>query len=80
MQIHNRKKFTVRAIEVFIIIATIIFTIIAINYANKTRNYQAFGGEYLIPIIGLIIILIIETIYEDYEETEKIKSQENKKQ
>lgn len=75
----NKKKLIIRIIELLLIIATIILTIIAINYANKIRNYQAFGGEYLIPIVGLIIILIIETVCEDYEETEKIKSQENKK-
>lgn len=75
----NKKKLIIRIIELLIIIATIILTIIAINYANKIRNYQAFGGEHLIPLLGLIIILIIETVCEDYEETEKIKSQENKK-
>lgn len=67
MKISNKKKFAIRIIEILIIIATIIFTILAINYANKVRGYEAVGGEYLIPMLGLVIILIIETIYEESE-------------
>ena len=54
-----------------IIIATIILTILAINYANKIRGYQAYGGEYLIPIIGLLIVMIIEDIYQENEKKGK---------
>lgn len=78
MQIHNKKKFTVRTIEVFIIIATIILTILAINYANKTRGYQAYGGEYLIPLIGVLIVMIIEDIYQESEKKGK-KAKHGKK-
>lgn len=78
MQIHNKKKFAVRAIEVFIIIATIIFTILAINYANKVRGYEAYGGEYLIPIIGLLIVSIIEDAYQESEKKRK-KAKHGKK-
>lgn len=65
MKIVNKKKFIVRIIEILIIIATIILTIISIDYATKMRGYDAFGGEYLIPILGLLIILVIEAIYEE---------------
>lgn len=71
MKIVNKKKFIVRIIEILIIIATIILTILAINYANKIRGYSAMGGEYLIPILGLLIVLVIETVYEESEEKKK---------
>lgn len=70
MKIVNKKKFIVRIIEILIIIATIVLTIISINYATKMRGYEALGGEYLIPILGLLLILIIETIHEESEKKE----------
>lgn len=71
MKIVNKKKFLVRILEIAVIIGTIILTILAINYANKIRGHIAYGGEYLIPIGGLLIILVIETIYEESEKYEK---------
>ena len=71
MKIIDKKKFIVRIIEILIIIATIVLTIISINYATKIRGYEALGGEYLIPILGLLLILIIETIHEESEEKKK---------
>lgn len=73
MRIVNKKKFLVRILELIVIIATTILTIIAVNYANKIRGHQAFGGEYLVPVFGLIIILIIEAVYEDSENKKKGK-------
>lgn len=67
MKIVNKKKFLVRILEVAVFIGTIILTILAINYANKVRGHIAYGGEYLIPVGGLLIILVIETIYEESE-------------
>ena len=67
MKIVNKKKFLVRILEIAIFIGTIILTILAINYANKIRGHIAYGGEYLIPVLGLLIILVIETIYEESE-------------
>ena len=55
MKIVNKKKFLVRILEIAIFIGTII------------RGHIAYGGEYLIPIGGLLIILVIETIYEESE-------------
>ena len=63
MKKFNKKKFIVRIIELLVIIATIILTILSINYANKLRGYQAYGGEYLIPVLGLLVVLVIETSY-----------------
>lgn len=74
MQIGNKKKFIARVIEIIIFILSIILTLIAIIYANKIRGHTAYGGEWLIPIFGLILILIIETIYEESE-----KKNENRK-
>ena len=64
MKITNKKKFLV---EILVIIVTIILTILSINYANKIRGHKAYGGEYLVPVLGLIVILIIETLYEESE-------------
>lgn len=71
MKIVNKKKFVVRILEILVIIGTIILTILSINYANKLRGYQAYGGEYLIPILGLLVVLVIETIYEESEENKR---------
>lgn len=67
MKITNKKKFLVRILEILVIIGTIILTILSINYANKFRGHKAYGGEYLVPVLGLIVILIIETLYEESE-------------
>lgn len=67
MKIVNKKKFLVRILEIVVFIGTIILTILAINYTNKVRGHIAYGGEYLIPIGGLLIILVLETIYEESE-------------
>ena len=63
----NKKKLIIRILELIVIIATIITTPIAIKYATLVRGYETVGGEYLIPMLGLVIILIIETIYEESE-------------
>lgn len=65
MKIINMKKFITRIIDLVIIIATFILTPIAINFATIERGYKAYGGEYLLPLIGLIIIMLIEKIYEE---------------
>lgn len=65
MKIVNRKKFTTRILELITILGTIILTPISINYANSFRGYQSYGGEYLLPVFGLLAIMIIETIYEE---------------
>lgn len=67
MKIINKKKFIIRILELLVIIATIILTLIAIKYATAVRGYEAYGGEYLIPLVGLVVILIIETILEESE-------------
>ncbi len=69
----NKKKLIVRILELLVILATIILTPIAIKCATETRGYNAIGGEYLLPILALIIILIIETIYEESEDKKNDK-------
>lgn len=67
MKIVNKKKFIIRILELLVIIATIILTPIAIKYATAVRGYEPVGGEYLIPMLGLVIIMVMETIYEESE-------------
>ena len=70
----------VRTIEIVILIGSIILTPIAIIYANKARGYHALGGEYLIPIVGLLIVIIIEEIYKESEERRpRIKHEKSKR-
>lgn len=60
MKIANKKKFIVRILELIVLLATIILTPIAINYATALRGHEAYGGERLIPLIALIIIMTLE--------------------
>lgn len=78
MKIVNKKKFLVRFIELIVIVLTIIITVVSIKYANKIRGYRAIGGEYLIPIIGLIILLAIEELYQK-SENKKIETKSKRK-
>ncbi len=71
LRIKNKKKLIVRIIELLVIIATIILTIISINYATKLRGHKAYGGEYCIPILGCISIMIIEELYQESENKKK---------
>lgn len=73
MKIINKKKFLIRILELIVIIATIILTIFAIHYATKIRGHKAYGGEYLIPILGGILVTIIEDAYQDSEKDKKGK-------
>lgn len=65
MKIKNRKKFVARISEVIILLVTIALTPMAINYATALRGHTAYGGEYLVPFLGLLVIMIIETIFEE---------------
>ena len=65
MKITNKNKFIVRILELITIIATIILTIVSIKYANRIRGYKAFGGEYLVPVFGLIIVLVLESFLDE---------------
>lgn len=73
MKISNKKKFATRVLEMTIVIATLILTPIAIVYASKIRGYDAIGGEYLIPIIVLLLIQVIEDIYQESQRKKKTK-------
>lgn len=65
MKIINKGRFITTIMEIIIILLTIIITPLAIKYANSLRGYTAMGGEYLLPILSAIILMVIETIYED---------------
>ena len=67
------KIFIARLLEITTIILTIVLTIKSIKYAIEIRGYNAVGGEYLIPIFGLMILYVIESIIERLEIGGKIK-------
>ena len=69
MKIKDKQKFIARISELIIVLASFIITPFAINYATATRGYEATGGEFLLPILGLIIAMIIETAYEEMRVT-----------
>lgn len=79
MEIKNNEKFLVRMLELIIVIVTIILTILAIKYATVLRGYKGYGGEYLIPVFGLSIIMIIETLYQDSKNKKKGRLKYGKK-
>jgi len=79
MKKFNKKKFIVRIIELLVIIATIILTIKAIAYATAIRGYKGYGGEYLVPVLGLLIILIIEDWYQESEKKKNENRRTNKR-
>ena len=56
------RKLTIRIIELIIIIATIVLTQSAIDYATALRGYIAYGGEYLIPMIGFVVLAMIDEL------------------
>lgn len=67
----NKAKLIIRILELLTIIGTIILMPIVIKYATATRGYKAVGGEYLLPILALVIVLILETILEEIEDYKK---------
>ena len=77
MKIVNKKKFIIRILELLTIIFTIILTIKAIQYATAIRGYKGYGGEYLVPILGLILISVLEMILEESEKYKDEKSKTN---
>lgn len=68
-------RIIVRIVQLVIIILTLILTKIAINYAFIERGYEAIGGEYLIPILGLLIVVIIEDEYRKYKNRKEEKNE-----
>ena len=56
------KKLTIRIIELIIIIVTIVLTQSAIDYATTLRGYIAYGGEYLIPVIGFVVLTMVDEL------------------
>lgn len=67
----NKAKLIIRILELLTIIGTIILMPIVIKYATATRGYKVVGGEYLLPILALVIVLILETILEEIEDYKK---------
>lgn len=65
----------VKFVYLEIIVCSIIAMPFAINYATRIRGYKAYGGEYLIPILGWIIATFFYEICKDIIESKS----ENKK-
>ena len=71
LKIKNKKKFIIRIVELLIVVLTIILTILSIKLANQIRGYATVGGEYLLPIIPSIVIVILEDYLEKSERKER---------
>lgn len=67
MKIVNIKKLIARILELLVIIGSIVIMPVAINYANEIRGHVAYGGEYLLPVLGLLIVMGIETLLDTQE-------------
>lgn len=57
-----KMKKSQKALIALIVITTLIFTPTAIIAARAQRGYKAFGGEYLIPVLGAAAIYYIINI------------------
>lgn len=55
-----KKRILKRLIESGVVIGTIKLTQLAIISAQEFRGSKQYGGEWLIPIIGLFILLLME--------------------
>ena len=53
------RKLIIKIIELIIIIVTIILTQSATDCATSLRHYIAYGGEYLIPVIGCVVLSMV---------------------
>ena len=50
-----------------IIVASIAATPWAVKSAEMTRGYQATGGEYLLPLLGLLVGWLVALVGKDLE-------------
>lgn len=67
-----------RIVYLLIILTSIVITPYAIKYATSIRGYRAYGGEYLIPILGWIIATIFYEICKEINHRKKIKLRRKK--
>ena len=67
-----------KIVYLLIILSSIVLTPRAVQYATNIRGYKAFGGEYLIPILGWIIATIFYEICKEIYRRKKIKSRSKK--
>lgn len=63
----KKRIFIARILELAVIIGTIILTVKSFQLAYAMRGYKALGGEGLVPVLGLMAILVIETVLEERE-------------
>lgn len=61
-------------VYLFIMLFSIVATPYLVKYATSIRGYKAYGGEYLIPILGWIIA----TVY--YDICKGIKNRKNRRE
>lgn len=55
-----KKRIIKRLIESGVVVGTIKLTQLAIISAQEFRGSKQYGAEWLIPIIGLFILLLME--------------------
>lgn len=64
----------VRVVYLFFILFSITITPKIAEYATKIRGYKAYGGEYLIPVLGWIIATVFYEIFKSINNSEKFKT------
>ena len=67
-----------KIVYLLIIIFSVIITPHAIEYATNIRGYKAYGGEYLIPILGWIIATVFYEICKEINHRKKLESRRKK--
>lgn len=67
-----------KIVYLLIILSSIAITPRAIEYATCIRGYKAYGGEYLIPILGWIIATVFYEICKEINHRKNLKSRRRK--
>lgn len=63
-----------RIVYFLIILFSIAITPYVAEYATNIRGYKAYGGEYLIPLLGWIIATVYYEICKEINHRQKLKS------
>ncbi len=67
-----------KLVYLLIILISIVITPYAIKYATDIRGYKAYGGEYLIPILGWIFATIFYEIFKAINQKQNFKTRRGK--
>jgi len=51
------------------IILSLLVTLFLHNYVNQSRGYVAFGGECLLPVLAILVVIL----HKEFEEVRALK-------